>query len=225
MPPCRSLCSAFRQRQGGRGTEIQARVASRARLFTAKKLVWAIVVHAFEKVRERRETRVAPAAVIESARAHEGKLGAMEREFIDLAVIKLAGADELRRREEFETALAQPAVCREAGMGSKPARDRRRIDSVAMTGGQAATGFFEGMAAIVCRERIKDLVERIGFVAQSAGAGRKSAVARLAAIQPDRFELLGTAALRSDVPTAAGRTALRRLDGRAGFRGCLSGRA
>jgi hypothetical protein len=92
-------------------------------------------------------------------------------------VIELDGADELRRREKLETSIAQPAVSREVGMRSEPARDRRRIDGVAVTRGQAAAGFFEGIAPILYRKRINDFVERIGFVAQSARAGRERAAA------------------------------------------------
>jgi hypothetical protein len=62
-------------------------------------------------------------------------------------------------------------------------------------------------------------VERIGLVAQSAGAGSESAAARPAAIQPDRFKLLGAAAPRGYAPAVAGRAALGRLDGRSGLRG------
>ena len=51
--------------------------AARA-IFAAKKLVRAIAVRAFEKIRERREADVASAAVVESPRAHEGEFGAME---------------------------------------------------------------------------------------------------------------------------------------------------
>ena len=182
-----------------------------------QKIMRAIAMHALQKIGKRRETFVAFAAVVVSARAHEGEFGAMKGEFIDLSVIQLDRADELRRRKELETAVAQPAVCREARMRGEPAGDRRRIDGVAMTRGQAAAGFFEGIAAIICRKRIKDFVERIGFVAQSARAGSEGAAARLAAIQPDCFELLGAAALGRDAPAVAGRTALGRLDERSGF--------
>ena len=111
-----------------------------------------------QKIGEWRETRIAPAAVVKSARAHEGELGAVELEFIDLAVIELDRADELRWREELEAALAQPVICRKSRMGGQPARDRRRIDGVAVTRGQTAAGFFQSIAAIVCRERVKDFV-------------------------------------------------------------------
>ena len=55
-------------------------------------------------------------------------------------------------------------------------------------------------------------MEGIGLVAQSARAGGERAAARLAAIQPDRFELLRAAALGGDVPAVARRTTLGRLD-------------
>jgi hypothetical protein len=169
----------------------------RAPSFAAKKLVRAIAVCASPENRRAARNWCRLGGGRRECRAHEGELGAMKGEFVDLAVIKLDRADELRRREQLEATLAQPAVCREAGMRGKPARDRRRIDGVAVTRGQAAAGFFESIAAIVCRERIKDFVERIGLVAQSARAGRESAAARPAAIQPDRFELLGAAAPRA----------------------------
>jgi len=138
--------------------------AARA-VFAAKKLMRAVAVGAFEKIRKRRETRVAFAAVVESARADEGELGAMKGEFVDLAVIELDRAGELRRREKRKTAIAQSTGGREAGMRGKPARDRRRIYGVAVTRGQPAAGFFKGIAAIVRRKRIKDFMERIGLVA------------------------------------------------------------
>jgi hypothetical protein len=65
-------------------------------------------------------------------------------------VIKLDGADQLRWSEQLEATIAQPAVCREAGMRAKPARDRRRIDGVAVARRQAAAGFIERESAIVC---------------------------------------------------------------------------
>jgi hypothetical protein len=88
---------------------------------------------------------------------------------------------------------------------------------VAVTRGHIATGFFEGKAATVCRKHIKDFVERIGLVAQSARTGGEGAAARLAAIQPDRFEFLGATAFRGDPPAVAGRAALGRLMGDWGF--------
>ena len=68
-------------------------------------------------------------------------------------------------------------------------------------------------------------MKRISLVAQSARAGRESPAARPAAIQPDRFELLGAAALRDDASAVASRAALGRLDRRSGFRRCVFGRA
>ena len=87
--------------------------AARA-VFAPKQFVGAIAVYSFEKICERREARIASAAVVERACAHKGEFSAMRREFIDLAVIELKGADELRRGEECEAAFAQPAVCGEA---------------------------------------------------------------------------------------------------------------
>lgn len=205
------------------GEEAGLDLRSARAVLAAEKIVRAIVMRAFEKIRERRETCVAPAAVVESARAHEGELGAMEGEFIDLAMIKLEGLDKLRRGEERAAPVAQPAVRREGGMRGKPARERRRIDGVAVSRGQAAAGFLEGATAIVGRERVEDFVEGIGLVAQSARSGRESTVARLAAIEPDRFEFLGAAAPGRDGPAAAGRAALGRFDRRSGVRGPMLG--
>ena len=137
----------------------------------------------------------------------------------------LGARRRLWRREEFETALAQPAVCRETRMRGKPARDGRRVDGVAVARGQAAAGFVERVAAVVRRERVKDFVEGIGFVAQRARAGREGAAARPASIQPDRFEFLGAAAPGRDPPAVAGRAALGRLYGRSVVRGCSFGRS
>jgi len=215
----------FENHESVEGEKSRRQLRAARAVFTAKKLVRAIVMSAFEKIRERREAGVAPAAVVESARAKESQLGAMEGKFIDLAMIKLEGPDKLRRREKRAAAVAQPAVCRESRMGGKPARDRRRIDGMAVTRGQAPAGFLKGAATVVGRERIEDLVEGVGLVAQSARSGRESAVAGLASIQPDRFELLGAAAPGRDGPAAAGRAALGRFDRRSGFGWVVFGRA
>ena len=58
-------------------------------------------------------------------------------------------------------------------MRRKPAGDRRRMDGMAVTGGQAAAGFFKGVAAIIGGERIENFMERICLFAQSARAGRE----------------------------------------------------
>jgi hypothetical protein len=100
-------------------------------------------------------------------------------------------------------------------MRGKPARDRRRVDAAAVTGRQAAGGVFERESAIIRRERFKNFVDRIGFVAQGARAGRESAAARSAAIKPGGLELLGAAAFRGDLAAVAERAALRRFDRRA----------
>src|ERR1700691_2609340 len=56
------------------------------RVLATKKFMRAIAVYALKKVGERRESGVASATIVESARAHEGELGAVVREFVDLAV-------------------------------------------------------------------------------------------------------------------------------------------
>jgi hypothetical protein len=170
-------------------------------------------VRTLQKIRKRRETRVASAAVVESACPHKGELCSVTNVVINLAVIQLVCADELRRREEFEAAVAQSAVGREARLLGEPARNRRRADGMAVARREASAGFFDGVAAIVGRKRVEDFMERIGLVADCARARCKGATAGPAAIQPDRFELLGAAALRSDAPAVAGWTALGRLDG------------
>ena len=53
--------------------------------------------HALQKIGERGEFRIALAAVIERAVAQESELGAVIAKFIDLRVIELDDADELRR--------------------------------------------------------------------------------------------------------------------------------
>ena len=55
--------------------------------------------YALQKIRERRELRIARAAFVERAIAQEGKLAAMKAEFIDLRVIQLDNSHELRRGE------------------------------------------------------------------------------------------------------------------------------
>ena len=144
----------FDNHEAVEGEKVRRQLRAARAVFAAKKLVRAIAVHAFEKMCERGETGVASAAVVESSGAHEGKLGAVEGKFVDLAMIELDRADELRRREKREAAIAQPAVCREAGVRGKPARDSRRIDVMAVTRGEATAGFFKGITAIVCRERV-----------------------------------------------------------------------
>ncbi len=59
---------------------------------------------------------IALAAVIKRAVAQEGELGAVIAEFIDLRVIELDDADELRRSEQLAAALAQTPVGCQAGM-------------------------------------------------------------------------------------------------------------
>src|SRR5207244_2734674 len=125
--------------------------------------------------------------------------GAVIAEFVHLRVIQLDDADELRRAVEFAALLTQAAVGGEARMRGKPARDGGRADAVAVARGQAAADLFEGVAAIVVRERVEDLAYGIGLGAEGARAGREAAVASAAVIEADCFEFLAAAALGGDL--------------------------
>ena len=104
-------------------------------------------------------------------------------------------------------------------MRRKPARNRRRVDGVAVARGQAAAGIFEGVAAIVCRESFEDFVQRIGLVAHGARAGRESTPAPSTPEQADSFQLLGARSLGCDLRAVAGWAAVGRFDRREGGAG------
>ena len=101
----------------------------------------------------------------------------MNREFIHLAVIELNGADKLRRREQREAAVAQSLICGQSRVLRKPARDRRRMDGMAVAGGQPTARLFERVAAVIGRERIQNFMERIDFLADGAGTRRENPAA------------------------------------------------
>jgi hypothetical protein len=122
--------------------------AARA-VFAAKELVRAILVDAFEKIRNRRETGIASAAVVQRARPDERRLPPVNREFINLAVIELNGADELGRREERKAAVAQPLVRGQPaarGTGLSIAASMRQVLAVRIESARAGVigRFFPG---------------------------------------------------------------------------------
>src|ERR1019366_7163509 len=122
----------------------------------------------------------------------------MIAEFIHLRVIKLDDADKLRRCEQLASACAQAAVSRDAGMRRKPVGDRGRVDGMAMTRRQAASGVFKGMAQIVGGESFEDFAQRIRLVADAARAWCKAAIAGPADGKADGFQFFETAAFRAD---------------------------
>ena len=84
-----------------------------------------------------------------------------------------AGNRGSRARENPQAVRNGCRLCARRGCAASQREIVAGFDSVAVTRGHIATGFFEGKAATVCRKHIKDFVERIGLVTQSARTGVK----------------------------------------------------
>src|ERR1700732_4456647 len=72
------------------------------------------------------------AFVIECAVFEEGELRAVTGELVDLPMVELVRAHQLRRAELPPTAIAKATIRGERGMLREPTRDRRGGDAVAI---------------------------------------------------------------------------------------------
>src|SRR5580704_1140170 len=102
----------------------------------------------------------------------------MVSELVDLTVVKLVRADQLRRGEQLPAAVAKATVGGKRGMLRQPAGDRRGGNAVAVAGRDFFRCRFKRVAAIVERERFQYFREGIGLVTDRSRACRKRAPAR-----------------------------------------------
>jgi hypothetical protein len=94
-------------------------------------------------------TRAGRALVVKRAVFEKGELRTVVGELVDLTVIELVRADQLRRGEQPPAAITDAAVGGERGMFREPTRDRRGGDAVAIARREFFCGRFKRVAAVV----------------------------------------------------------------------------
>ena len=105
-----------------------------AAVLPLEEVMRADVRECFRENRQAGEISFALAAVVERALAQEGELRAVIAEFIDLRVIELDDADDLRRREKSLRPCHADAGRWSTARDGKPAGNRGWIDAVAVAG-------------------------------------------------------------------------------------------
>ena len=133
-------------------------------------------------------------------------------ELVDLTVVQLVRADQLRRGEQPPAAVAKATVGGERGMLREPAGDRRGGDAMAVAGRDFFCGRFKRVAAIVQRQRFQDFRQRICFVPNRPRTYREAATACAAAKDGNILMLFLTRSFLDETFAVAMRTAIRWFD-------------
>jgi len=163
--------------------------------------------YVLQEIRDAREPRVL------SALSQQRELGPVVREFIDLPVIQLDGADHLRRPKQPPALASQSSVRREAVMIGKPGRNCRASHPVAVARPDFLGGILQSVTEIKERDRVEHDPERIRLVAQRRGRRREHTLARGTTPQLHYLDLLAARSLARDRGASAARTALRAVFG------------